>query len=846
MALLELIRGPEDVRRLTRDQLQPLADEVRRRLIDVVSQTGGHIGAGLGVVELTVALGYCFDSPRDKIVWDVGHQGYPWKILTGRNDRLPTLRQAGGLSGFLRRTESPHDQFGAGHAGTGLSAAYGIAAARDLVGEQFKVVAVVGDGALTCGLPYEAMNNAGHSGRDIIMVLNDNGMSIAPNVGAINKYLGSIIASPITVRIRERVKALIESVSHIVGGQKLVDFAKTMEESIKNFWSPGMLFEELGFRYFGPIDGHNIPQLVQTFEIVKTLRGPRVVHIITEKGKGFPLPEPDTEKYHARAPYDPVTGELRPVKAGPPQWTTVFGEAITQLAGEYPKLVAITAARPSGTGTGIFQKKWPDRFFDVGIAEAHATTFAGGLATQGIRPVVAIYSTFLQRAYDSIIHDIAIQQLPVIFCLDRAGMVGEDGQTHMGLYDIAYLLAVPHMTVTAPKDGAELIGLLRCALEHTAGPFSKGCCTTAGCSSPWKTAPSPAGSAPSSPRWCRRSPRKPASSRSVSPTALTSMRPARSSLQRSVSPASGSRRGCARWPRSNRSPTHERRGRRQPQLPRSQEDPRASRAGRAPARGHPVHRGGNRASLARACAPPPAAPPRAAARLPDHPGGRRHPVARGPDAQRRPYAHPGGEPRSGRLPDHRYLADPRLGARRPRAPGLRHRVAPRLGAVHRGQAGPESRRTDRVERRRGAQGRRGACDPAPRVRGRRRSRAVLGGRDRGGHAHRLHGVRAVGGRTDRRAERGRHCRGGHLPAHPRRPAARRALERRHRRRADSSLDRGGAGLLRRSGRHDHEHRRAAGREARRASSAPGEARARGLLRAHAQEAAVGRSLRPGA
>jgi 1-deoxy-D-xylulose-5-phosphate synthase len=472
LSLLESITGPADIKRLSRDQLQPLADEVRRRLIDVVSQTGGHIGAGLGVVELTVALGYCFDSPRDKIVWDVGHQGYPWKILTGRNDRLPTLRQAGGLSGFLRRTESPHDQFGAGHAGTGLSAAYGIAAARDLVGEQFKVVAVVGDGALTCGLPYEAMNNAGHSGRDIIMVLNDNGMSIAPNVGAINRYLGSIIASPLTVRIRERVKGLIEAASHVVGGQKLVDFAKTLEESIKNLWSPGMLFEELGFRYFGPIDGHNIAQMMQTFEIVKTLKGPRVVHVITEKGKGFPLPAPDTEKYHARAPYDPVTGELRPVKAGPPQWTTVFGEALTQLAGEYPKLVAITAAMPSGTGTGIFQKKWPDRFFDVGIAEAHATTFAAGLATQGIRPVVAIYSTFLQRAYDSIIHDVAIQQLPVIFCLDRAGMVGEDGQTHMGLYDIAYLLAVPNLTVTAPKDGAELIGLLRCALEHSAGPFS--------------------------------------------------------------------------------------------------------------------------------------------------------------------------------------------------------------------------------------------------------------------------------------------------------------------------------------------------------------------------------------
>ncbi len=445
---------------------------MRQRLIDVVSQTGGHIGAGLGVVELTVALCRAFDSPRDKIVWDVGHQGYPWKILTGRNERLPTLRQPGGLSGFLRRTESEHDQFGAGHAGTGLSAAFGMATARDLKGEDFKVVAVVGDGALTCGLPYEAMNNAGHSGRDILLVLNDNGMSIAPNVGAINRYLGSIIASPITVRIREHVKAMIEKASHVVGGPKLVEFAKTLEESIKNLWSPGMLFEELGFRYFGPIDGHNIEQMVQTFEIVKTLKGPRVVHVITEKGKGFPLSEPDLEKYHARAPYDPVTGQLKPANPGLPQWTKIFGEAITQLAAEYPNFVVITAAMPSGTGTNIFQKKWPGRFFDVGIAEAHAVTFAAGLATQGLRPIAAIYSTFLQRAYDSIIHDVAIQKLPVIFCLDRAGMVGEDGQTHMGLFDIAYLLAVPHMTVTAPKDGAELIGLLRCALSHTDGPFS--------------------------------------------------------------------------------------------------------------------------------------------------------------------------------------------------------------------------------------------------------------------------------------------------------------------------------------------------------------------------------------
>src|SRR3990172_6532028 len=472
MGLLESIRGPADLRRLARHELPQLADEVRQRLIEVVSQTGGHIGAGLGVVELTVALVHAFDTPRDRIVWDVGHQGYPWKILTGRNDRLPTLRQQGGLSGFLRRDESEYDTFGAGHAGTAVSAALGMAAARDLAGDQYHVVAVVGDGALTCGLPYEGMNNAGHSDRDVILVLNDNGMSIAPNVGAINKYLGSIIASPAANRWRERVKHLIEKASHVVGGPHMVEFAKTVEESVKNLWSPGMLFEELGFRYFGPIDGHNVDQLLQTFELVRGMKGPRVVHVVTEKGRGFPLPALDLEKYHARAPYDPVTGELRPVQEGPPQWTKMFGEALTQLAAEYPALVAITAAMPSGTGTNTFQKRWPDRFFDVGIAEAHATTFAAGLAAEGMRPVVAIYSTFLQRAYDSIIHDVAIQQLPVVFCLDRAGMVGEDGQTHMGLYDIPYLLAVPHMTVTAPRDGRELIGLLRCALAHTGGPFS--------------------------------------------------------------------------------------------------------------------------------------------------------------------------------------------------------------------------------------------------------------------------------------------------------------------------------------------------------------------------------------
>ena len=471
MALLETIHGPEDLKRLPKERLQELADEVRQRLIDVVSTTGGHIGASLGTVELTTALLYAFDSPRDKIVWDVGHQAYSWKILTGRNDRFPTLRQTGGLNGFLRRSESPHDIIGAGHAGTAVSAAFGIAAARDLQQEHYHVVAVVGDGSFTCGLIYEGMNNAGHSERDIIVILNDNGMSIAPNVGAISKYLGSIIASPVTNRMRERVKHMVEASAKVLG-PGVVDFGRKVEESIKNMWSPGMLFEELGFRYFGPIDGHNIPLMLQTFDLVKTLHGPRLIHVLTQKGKGFPLEEPDLEKFHARAPYDPVTGELRDAGGGLPQWTKVFGQALTELAAEHRELVAVTAAMPTGTGTSIFQKTWPDRFFDVGIAEGHATTFAAGLATQGLRPVVAIYSTFLQRAYDCVVHDVAIQSLPVIFCMDRAGMVGDDGQTHMGLYDIAYMLSVPNMTVTAPRDGAELIGLLRCALQHDEGPFS--------------------------------------------------------------------------------------------------------------------------------------------------------------------------------------------------------------------------------------------------------------------------------------------------------------------------------------------------------------------------------------
>jgi 1-deoxy-D-xylulose-5-phosphate synthase len=469
MPLLPTIHGPTDLKRIPREQLPELAREIRERLIECVSRTGGHIGASLGVVELAIALLYEFDSPRDKILWDVGHQAYAWKLLTGRNDEFTTLRQTGGISGFLKRTESEHDQFGAGHAATAMSAALGMATARDLLGLAYKVVAVVGDGALTSGLSYEGMNNAGHSSRDIILIVNDNGMSISPNVGAISKTLGAIVASPVTNRFRERLKHLTLRLGHVFG-EGVVEFAKNVEESAKNLFSEGMFFEEMGFRYFGPIDGHDLKKLCDTLRFVKDMSGPRVLHVLTEKGKGFAFAESNREKWHGLAAYDPVTGEARKAASGPPTWTQVFGEAITALGAEHPDMVAITAAMPSGTGTNIFQKKWPDRFFDVGIAEAHAVTFAGGLATQGIKPVVAIYSTFLQRAYDSVIHDIAVQELPVIFCMDRAGLVGEDGQTHMGLYDMAYMLAVPGMTVTAPKDGDELTGLLRTALQHR-GPF---------------------------------------------------------------------------------------------------------------------------------------------------------------------------------------------------------------------------------------------------------------------------------------------------------------------------------------------------------------------------------------
>ena len=469
MALLDRIQSPADLRGLTRDELRTVAAEMRARLIEVCSDTGGHIGAGLGVVELTIALHTVLDTPRDLLVWDVGHQGYPHKLLTGRNDRLDSLRQENGLSGFLKRSESEYDTFGAGHAATAISAAVGMAAGRDIRGENFKVAAILGDGALSCGLSYEGLNNAGHSDRDLIVVLNDNEMSIAPNVGAMHKYLLSVQRNPLYNRLRSKIGDIVDSAPSPFSGVSTL--VRKWEESVKSFLTPGVLFEELGFRYFGPVDGHDMDALIETLSAVRDFKGPRLVHVITQKGKGFPAGE-HGEKWHALPPgHDPATGKQRAAaKAGNPNYTAVFGKGLLELGEEVKELAVITAAMPTGTGTGGFGKAFPTRFFDVGIAEGHGVTFAAGLATQGIKPVVAIYSTFLQRGYDNIVHDVAIQHLPVVFCMDRAGLVGEDGETHAGLYDIAYMLAVPGMTVTAPKNGTEMLGLLRAGVEHD-GPL---------------------------------------------------------------------------------------------------------------------------------------------------------------------------------------------------------------------------------------------------------------------------------------------------------------------------------------------------------------------------------------
>jgi len=471
VSLLDQVVWPEDLRKLPREQLEQLAREVRDRHIDVVSEVGGHFGGSLGVADLTVALHYVFDTPRDRLVWDTGHQAYIHKILTGRNDRLPTIRQYKGLAPFLSRQESEYDTFGAGHAATSISAALGMAAARDLLGRDEKVVAIIGDGSMGCGLAYEAMNNAGHTDRDFIVVLNDNDMSIAPNVGALNKYLTTMITNPAYNRVRSEVKSLLQKAPRTLS-EVVESVAGKMEESVKHLLVPGMLFEELGFRYVGPVDGHDMDTLVDTFTRVRDLKGPILVHVLTQKGKGYRPAEENPVKWHAASPFDKISGAGKKKSGGLPRYQNVFGEGLTQLGREDPRIVAITAAMPGGTSTGIFAEAFPHRHFDVGIAEAHGTTFAAGLATQGIRPVVAIYSTFLQRAFDSIVHDVALQDLPVVFCMDRAGIAGADGPTHHGGLDIAYMLAVPGMTVTAPKDGSEMLALVRLGIAYEEGPFS--------------------------------------------------------------------------------------------------------------------------------------------------------------------------------------------------------------------------------------------------------------------------------------------------------------------------------------------------------------------------------------
>jgi 1-deoxy-D-xylulose-5-phosphate synthase len=468
---LDRVNTPDDVRALAQADLKGLCHDVREFLIEVVSKTGGHLGAGLGAVELSVALHYVFNTPYDKLVWDVGHQAYPHKILTGRKDRLDTIRQYKGLSGFLKRSESSYDTFGAGHASTAISAAVGMVAARELLKETYRVIAIVGDGSMTGGMVYEGMNNAGLMKKDLIVVLNDNNMSIAPNVWAISNYFTELIAHPQYNRFKRNVYELTGKLEG--WGDRLRRVAARLEEGIKVVITPGMLFEALGFRYFGPINGHNISQLVRIFQEVKEYSGPILVHTVTQKGKGYKPAEQDGQRLHGVTPFDKVTGVARKkTEPSAPSFTKVFGNAVVELANQNDRLVALTAAMPDGTGLDLLQKKMPERFYDVGIAEQHGVTFAAGLATQGCVPIVAIYSTFLQRAIDQIIHDVALQHLHVVFALDRGGLVGADGPTHHGAFDLSYLRMIPGMVIMSPKDESELRDMLYTAVTYQDGPVA--------------------------------------------------------------------------------------------------------------------------------------------------------------------------------------------------------------------------------------------------------------------------------------------------------------------------------------------------------------------------------------
>jgi 1-deoxy-D-xylulose-5-phosphate synthase len=462
-ALLSMIQGPESLKQLTDDQLYRLASEIRALIIETVASTGGHLASNLGAVELTLALHYVFDAPRDKIIWDVGHQAYTHKLITGRRDRFHTLRQYGGLAGFCKRSESIYDVFDAGHSSTSISAALGFVEARDLKGEDHEVVAVIGDGSLTAGMAFEGLNQAGHLGKKMIVVLNDNEFSIASNVGALSAYLSRLLSGQFYTTFRRDVLKLLKTIPG--WGEQMAKVGAKLEDAARSLVSPGMLFEELGFKYLGPIKGHNIRQLIRAFQTARQFDRPVLVHVVTKKGKGYPPSEQNPVFYHGVGAFDPVTGKPRK-KAGPPDFTKVFGEAIVELAEEDETIVGITAAMPGGTGLELFAKRFPERFYDVGIAEQHAVTFAAGLACEGFKPVAAIYSTFLQRGFDQILHDVCLQNLPVTFALDRAGLVGEDGPTHHGAFDLSYLRLMPNMVIMAPKDENELGHMLKTALEH--------------------------------------------------------------------------------------------------------------------------------------------------------------------------------------------------------------------------------------------------------------------------------------------------------------------------------------------------------------------------------------------
>lgn len=461
--ILDTINSPEDLRRIPREELSVLAAEIREKILDVVSQNGGHLAPNLGVVELTLALHYIFDTPKDRLIWDVGHQAYAHKIITGRRDKFHTLRQLGGVSGFPKREESEYDHFDVGHASTSISAALGMAVARDAKNEKFRIIAVIGDGSISAGLAFEGLNQAGHLKKQLIVVLNDNEMSISPNVGALSSYLNRLMTGQFYTRLRQEAKNFMQSIPKV--GESMFQLAKKAEESLKGLMVPGMLFEELGFQYVGPIDGHRIDHLIDTFNNIKDFRWPVLVHVVTKKGKGCEFAENNPSQYHGTPPFDRATGRFHKKKS-PLSYTEVFGQTVIRLAEDDPKIMAISAAMPEGTGLDRFAAHFPDRFFDVGIAESHGVTFACGLAAEGMRPVVAIYSTFMQRAYDQIVHDLCLQNLPVTLCMDRAGIVGEDGPTHHGVFDLAYLRHVPNMVIMAPKDENELQHMIKTAVGY--------------------------------------------------------------------------------------------------------------------------------------------------------------------------------------------------------------------------------------------------------------------------------------------------------------------------------------------------------------------------------------------